>query len=348
LAGDDLRAKHPKNLEIRLYRLHMAVGRNAEDAHVTSFHDQAPCRPRGAEASFIAKACRFSMTAMSLAVAIAIVSFVDGTAFAQQEKVVAKVNGRDITEADVRLAEAEIGNDLGSIPAEQRRRVLVEYLIENALFAEAAEADKLGGGASFDDRMKYWQRRALRDAYFDKSVKGAVSDADARKLYDAQLSAAKPQEEIRARHILVENEDKAKEVQEKIKRGDDFTQLAKDYSKDPGSKDDGGDLGYFARGQMVPQFEEAAFKLNKGDVSAPVQSQFGWHVIKLEDKRQRGAPEFDTIKDRIVASLVHRKAQEVAASLREKAKLEFVDPDLKAAVDAENQIRPAPAAEPKK
>ena len=261
---------------------------------------------------------------------------------AAQDNIIAKVNGRDITETDVRLAEAEIGNDLGSIPPDQRRRVLIEYLIENTLFAQAAEGDKLGSGQSFDSRMRYWQRRALRDAYFEKSVKTTVQESEARRLYDAQIAAAKPQEEMRARHILVESEQKAKEIFELIAHGEDFAKMAKQHSKDPGSKDEGGDLGYFTRGQMVPVFEEAALKLKKGDVSQPVQSQFGWHIIKLEDKRQRGAPPFEQIKDRIMASLIHRRAQEIGQKLRESAKLEFVDPALKAEVESENKIRPVP------
>ena len=269
------------------------------------------------------------------------------TTFAQ-DKVLAKVNGRAITEADLRMAEAEIGNDLGSIPADQRRRVLVEYLIETHLFAEAAEGEKLGQGPAFDERIKYWQRRALREAYFERSVKGSVTEAEAKKIYDAQIAAAKPQEEARARHILVETEAKAKEIHEKIAHGEDFARMAKEHSKDPGSKEDGGDLGYFSRGQMVPVFEDTAFKLKKGEVAQPVQSQFGWHVIKLEDKRQRGAPPFDQIKERIMASLVHRKAQEIGQTLREKAKLEFIDPALRAEAEKDSQIRPAPAAPQKK
>ena len=265
-----------------------------------------------------------------------------------QDKVVAKVNGREITELDVSLAEAEIGNDLGSIAPEQRRRVLVEYLIENHLFAQAAEGEKLGSGPAFDERMKYWQRRALRDAYFDKSVKMAVNEAEAKKLYDSQMTAAKPQEEMRARHILVETEAKAKEVFELIAHGEDFARMAKQHSKDPGSKEEGGDLGYFTRGQMVLVFEESALKLKKGEVSQPVQSQFGWHIIKLEDKRQRGAPPFDQIKDRIMASLIHRKAQEIGQKLREGATIDFIDPALKAEAEAETKMRPAPAAPGKK
>lgn len=193
-----------------------------------------------------------------------------GAAALGQERVVAKVNGKEITETDMRLAEAEIGNELGNLPPETRRRVLLEYLIENQLFAEAADGEKLGSGTQFDDRMQYWRRRALRDAYFERTVKASISNADARKAYDQQVAGAKQEEEIRARHILVDSEQQAKEVFEKIAHGEDFVRMAKAHSKDPGSKEDGGDLGYFARGQMVPQFEEAAFKLKKGDMSAPV------------------------------------------------------------------------------
>ena len=149
--------------------------------------------------------------------------------------------------------------------------------------------------------MQYWRRRALRDAYFDKSVREAVSDADAKKFYDSQVGGVKPEEEVRARHILVDSKDKAREIFEKIAHGSDFAQLAKENSKDPGSKDQGGELGFFVRGQMVPQFEEVAFKLKKGEVSEPFESQFGWHIVRVDDRRQRAAPAFEAVKDRVVA-----------------------------------------------
>ena len=265
------------------------------------------------------------------------------------DPVVAKVNGRAITEADVRLAEGEIGNDLGTIEPAKRRQVLVEYLIENMLFAEAAEKEKLATGQSFDERQRYWSRRALRDTYFDKSVKGAVTDVEARKFYETEIvAAAGNEEEVRARHILVESETQAKEIYEKIAHGEDFSKMARQFSKDPGSKDEGGDLGYFTRGRMVPQFEEIAFKTPKGDVSLPLQSQFGWHLIKVEDKRKRTAPPFEALKDRIVATLVHRKAVEIGKSLRGAAQLEIVDPALKAQVDRETGIRAVPGPQPKR
>ncbi len=266
---------------------------------------------------------------------------------AAQEKVVAKVNGKTITESDMQLAEAEIGSELGSIPAEARRRVVLEYIIENQLFADAAEAAKLGSGSAFEERMAYWRRRALREYYFEAELNKSISEAEAKKFYDQQVSGAKAQEEVRARHILVETEAQAKELQERVNKGEDFVALAKAHSKDPGSKGEGGDLGYFGKGQMVPVFEETAFSLKPGEVSAPVKSQFGWHIVKLEDRRQRGAPPFDAIKERIIASLIHRKAQEVAADLRSKAQLEYVDPAIKAQIDQEKAIKPVPAPAPK-
>src|SRR5213078_1226832 len=114
---------------------------------------------------------------------------------------------------------------------------------------------------------------------------------------------------------VVDSKDKAREIYEKLAHGSDFAQLAKENSKDPGSKDQGGELGFFKRGQMVPQFEEAAFRLTKGEVGEPVESQFGWHIIKVDDRRQRAAPPFEAVKDRVVASMIHQKAQQIATHL---------------------------------
>ena len=271
-----------------------------------------------------------------------------------QDKVVAKVNGKSLTESDLKYAEAEIGADIGNLPEATRRRVLIEYLIENLLFAEAAETQKLGSGAAFDERLQYWRRRALRETYFDTSVKSLVSEAEARKLYDAQvaqLAQTKAEEEVKASHILVKEEAMAKEIAAKLVAGDDkgFAEAAKANSLDPGSKEDGGSLGYFGKGQMVPQFEEAAFKLKKGEISAPIQTQFGWHIIRLDDRRAKPTPkipEFAEVKERIMASLMHKKAQETLDGLRGKATLEYIDPEVKKQVDAE-KAAPAGAQPPK-
>ena len=215
---------------------------------------------------------------------------------------------------------------------------LLEFLIDNQLFAEAAEGAKARPGRRISRRgSTILKRRALRELYFEKVIKASVSDADARKIYDDQVKLLKPEEEVSARHILVETEDQAKELKEKLNNGADFAQLAKENSKDPGSKDDGGNLGYFGHGQMVPQFEEVVFKLKKGEVSDPVKTQFGWHLVKLEDRRTKQPPAFEIVKDRIVQSMLLQKAQQSPPSSAAKAKIEFVDPEIKKAVDDRNK-----------
>ena len=282
------------------------------------------------------------MAVMTLALAGATVPVLSNAAWAE-DKVVATINGIPVTDKDLAIADSEIGADMGTMPPLQKRMSLLEFLIDNQLFAEAADAEKLGQGADFETRLKYLKRRALRELYFDKVIKASVSDADARKLYDDQVKLIKPEEEVSARHILVESEDKAKELKEKLKAGGDFVALAKENSKDPGSKEDGGNLGYFGHGQMVPQFEEVVFKLGKGEVSEPVKTQFGWHLIKIEDKRMKQPPAFDIVKDRIIQSQLLQKAQQSAVALRAKSKIEIVDPEIKTAIDERNkQLEPKP------
>jgi peptidyl-prolyl cis-trans isomerase C len=265
----------------------------------------------------------------------AIVLCFGGLAVRAEDATIARINGKTITEADMRLAEAEIGNDLGTLPDGTKRRVLLEFLIENQLFADAAEEARLSAGSNFDERMQYWRRRALRDVYFDKTIKDSFSDAQAKTFYEQQVGSRTPEEEVKARHILVESKEKATELYEKIVHGADFAQLAKEYSKDPGSKDQGGDLGYFSRGQMVPQFEDAAFALKKDEVGQPFETQFGWHIIKLDERREQAAPKFDAVKDRIRAAMIHQKAQQLATQLRGKAKIEYLDPEIKKSVEGE-------------
>ena len=253
------------------------------------------------------------------------------------DTVVAKVNGQNITENDLRLAEAELGQELANLPPEVKRRALAEYLIDNTLFSDAAEAEKLGTTPQFEEQMRYLRRRLLREQYFEKSLKATVNEAEAKKIYDARIAEVKPEHEVAARHILVADEAKAKELRAKIVGGGDFAALAKENSTDTGSKEQGGLLGYFSKGQMVPEFEAAAFKLQEGEVSEPVKTNFGWHIIKLEDRRRKEPPTFDSVKATIMNSLVVRKAQEKAAEFRLKAQVEYVDADIKKQVEEHKQ-----------
>ncbi|NJM34919.1 MAG: peptidylprolyl isomerase [Rhodomicrobium sp.] len=234
----------------------------------------------------------------------------------------------------MKFAEAEIGAELAGVPAESRRRVLMEYLVEAHLMAAAAEKDKLADGAAFEQRMKYYRLRAMRDSYFEQKIRDAVPEAEAKALYDERVKSLPQQQEVRARHILVKTEDEAKTVAEELKKGGDFAELAKKYSQDRGGAA-GGDLGYFTRGQMVPAFEEAAFKLEKDKISDPVQTEFGWHILKVEDKRDRQPPSFEEVKDQITASLIQAKLQAAVQDLRDNGKIEILDAELKKEVEAE-------------
>ncbi len=280
------------------------------------------------------------MKTIASAALIAAVAFIASPALAAPDTVVAKVNNTPITESEMSFAQSEIGQELAGIPQENRRRVLMEYLTEAHLMAESAEKAKLGSGADFENRMKYYKLRALRDTYFEKKIRDAVTDKEAKALYDLKVKSLPVQKEVRARHILVKTEDEAKKIAKELKGGADFGEMAKKHSKDHGGQG-GGDLGYFTHGQMVKEFEEAAFALEKGKVSAPVKTDFGWHLIKLEDKRDRNPPSFDEVKDQIKASLVQSNLQTSILEMRKAAKIEVVDADLKKALEQEKVQRAA-------
>ncbi len=252
-------------------------------------------------------------------------------AAAADDAVVARVNGVDIKQSDLDFAASEVGPRLANYTPADRKRVLLQYVIENELMAEAGEKDKLKDAANFTDRVKYHERRALRDAFFDASITNGVSDDAAKKIFDEKIGGVKPEQEIHARHILVPTEEEAKKVAERLKNGEDFATVAKEVSKDTNAE--GGDLGFFTRGQMLKPFEDAAFALDVGQISAPVQTQFGWHIIKVEEKRDQKLPTFDQVKEAIKAQLVQQKAQEVVTGLRDAAKIEVVDPELKKSMD---------------
>jgi peptidyl-prolyl cis-trans isomerase C len=250
---------------------------------------------------------------------------------AADDVVIARVNGVDIKQSDLDFAASEVGPRLANYTPQDRKRVLLQYVIENELMAGAGQNDNLDKADSFPSRVKYHERRALRDAFFDAKIHGAVTDADARKIFDEKIAELKPEQEVHARHILVETEPEAKEVAERLKKGEDFAAVAKEKSKDANAE--GGDLGFFPRGQMLKPFEDAAFALDIGQISEPVQTQFGWHIIKVDEKRDQKLPTFDEVKEAIIAQLVQQKAQEVVTGLRDGAKIEVVDAELKKSMD---------------
>ena len=264
-------------------------------------------------------------------VALALVWAVRGDA--QSDPVVAKVNGAEIHESDLASAEQDIGQNLPPLPPEGKRDYLITYVSDMMLVAKAAEDKKLGETEDFKRKLLLARSKLLMDALLQNEAKAAVTDAALRKVYDDAIKQIGEDKEVQARHILVETEDDAKTILASLNTGGNFDAIAKEKSKDPGSKDSGGDLGYFSKDQMVPEFSEAAFKLDKGQVSDPVKTQFGWHIIKVEDTRSKPAPAYDQVKDQVEAFVVRKAQAELVQKLRTEGKIERLDkkPDAKPA-----------------
>ncbi|MDF3064262.1 MAG: peptidylprolyl isomerase [Microvirga sp.] len=246
-------------------------------------------------------------------------------AAASPDKVVARAEGVTVTEGDIALAAEDPALSLPGMSDAQKRDVLVAYVVDLKLGAKAAAAAKVGEGAEFARKMAYFRDKLLLDEYLDREVKKAVTPEAARKLYDETVKTMTPEPEVRARHILVEQEDEAKKAQARVKGGESFEKVAEELSKDPGSKGEGGDLGFFAKDRMVAPFAEAAFKLDPGQVSDPVKTQFGWHVIKVEEKRVKPIPPFEEMKDQVDQYLTRKAQQDLVLKLRQNAKIERLD-----------------------
>lgn len=267
-----------------------------------------------------------------LGLAIALSAVLAGVAIAQDNKVVARVDGVDITEMDLANAQSALGAEVAGMPEEFRRRQAMEFLITNQLMAEAGSKKNFQDDPGFDQRMKTYRRLALSELFFEKEVRGAVTEAEAKKVYDQRVAEFQPQLQVRARHILVEKEDEARDIIKRLAKGEDFAKLAKEHSKDVGA-DAGGDLGYFGKGDMVKPFDEAVFDLDVKQVSEPVQTQFGWHVIEVLEKGKTQPNSFEDDKGRIMAELIQQKMGTVVGELRQKTKVEITDPVLKKAME---------------
>lgn len=275
---------------------------------------------------------RASIAQIAFAAGLLALSAVPG--FAQDDKVVATINGQNITEADITQAESDLDQQFSRLPAEQRRAAALSAIIEIRLFSQDAVKKGLDQDPTFKRRMAFLQERALHAAEVETEIAKKITDEEIRARYDKEVAATPPVNEVKARHILVKTKEEAQEIIKRLEAGEKFEDIAKEKSTDTGSGANGGDLGYFAPGQMVPEFEKAAFALEVGKFTVePVQSQFGWHIIKVEDKRAQQPPAFDDVKEQFRSLVLREKYSALADSLRGAAKIDITDPELKKAVD---------------
>jgi peptidyl-prolyl cis-trans isomerase C len=251
---------------------------------------------------------------------------------AGQDQVLAKVNGIEIRQSDLNAVEEEAGQ-IPPMSEGAKRDYLVAFLTDMILVSKAADEQKLGDTPEYQRKLDFARKKLLMSALLGKVGSAAVTDDVMKKVYDDAVKQMPAEEEVHARHILIRAdagdekaskaaEDKIKTVIARLNKGEDFAKVAGEVTEDPSGKANGGDLGYFGKEQMVPEFADAAFGLDKGKVSQPVKTQFGWHVLKVEDKRTKPAPSFDEVKPQ-VEQFVTRKAQaDLVTKLREGAKVE--------------------------
>jgi peptidyl-prolyl cis-trans isomerase C len=240
------------------------------------------------------------------------------------DPVLARANGIDIRQSDLALAEEDIGSAMPQMGPDQKRDYLITYLADVIILAQAADQHQLANRNDVKQRIEFERHKALMEALLQDAGKAAMTDDAMHKVYDEAIKQTPNEEEVRARHILVATEGEAKDIEAQLKNGADFAAVAKEKSKDPGAAE-GGELGWFTKDQMVPEFAEAAFRLDKGQISDPIKTQFGWHIIQVEDKRIKPTPTYDQVKGQLQNYIARRAQAELVDNLRKSATIERFD-----------------------
>ena len=236
--------------------------------------------------------------------------------------VLATVNGEEITQADIDLFYQELPDQMKQIPVEQVQNQILDRLIDQQLILREAKKARLDKRPDIERKLAYEKTKILNESYLEIVLEKEVTPERIREVYNRAIALEKKREEVKARHILVKTEAEALDIINALKRGGDFISLAKERSTGPSGKN-GGDLGFFTADQMVPPFSKAAYALRKGETSdKPVQTQFGWHVIKVEDRRLAGARPFEELEPQIREQLVTKAYEKIIQQFRKTAKIE--------------------------
>lgn len=238
----------------------------------------------------------------------------------------ATIDGTPLKGTEVQAFVAKLPPQVQGAPADKALELIVNQMINDRLVAKEAAAEKLDTNPVIAKRIQEAKEQVIRDAFVEKKLEGKITDAKVKAKYDELTKAMTPQDEIRASHILVKDEATAKDVLAQLAKGGDFAALAKKYSIDP-TKDNGGDLGYFVRGAMVKEFGDVVFGMKKGETTKEaVKTQFGYHIIKVVDRRPQQKPKFDQVKDQIRGQLTDEQIRDIVKDLRDKAKVEVTLP----------------------
>ena len=270
---------------------------------------------------------RLTLGAAALAVTLSITP--GGVLAADDDPVVATVNGTKILKSMLVTAQQLLPEQYQKIPLMQIYPALVDTVIDMKLSAADARKKRLHETKEFKVLMSRIEDQMLQRTVLQAEMDKALTEEALKRRYDGLIADEKSSTEVHARHILVKTKEEATDIIEQLQNGASFEVTAKEKSTGP-SATSGGDLGFFGKGQMVPEFEKAAFSLRKGKFTdTPVKTQFGWHIIKLEDRRKSEPPSFDSIKQKLQTEISQETGAEYVSGLRKEAKIERFDLDGK-------------------
>lgn len=263
---------------------------------------------------------------------------VAGDVAADTSKVVAKVNGGVITLDQVKTYAKSMPQQIANAPMEQVFPMVQEQMVMGEVISGQPGAKDLANDPEVQQRMATMRDNVIRATFLEREVAKRVNDSTLKKEYDAFVKGFQPVDEVSAQHILVDDEAKAKEIIAKIKAGGKFEDQVKEFSKDKGAAGNG-DLGFFKQADMVKEFADAAFAMKKGELSkAPVKTQFGWHVIQVNDRRQSKAPGFEELQPQLKEKAQREAFEAILAELRKNANIELFD------MNGNSLAKAAPAA----
>jgi peptidyl-prolyl cis-trans isomerase C len=257
------------------------------------------------------------------------------------DPVVAKVNGQAIHLSDVSAAARSLPPNLQGMPPQQIYPRLLDGLVNQIVLADAARKAGVDKDPQVERQVTASTDRVLANALLTKEVLPTITEQALRARFAREIADKPPQEEVHAKHILVDSEVQAKAIIAELNKGADFSALAKKYSKDPGAAD-GGDLGFFKRDEMMPAFSDAAFALQPGQFTqTPVHTQFGWHVILVVARRKVPQPTFEQARDELRQEMVREGVQKEIMQARSAATVVVFNPDGSPRRDTDTAVPPA-------
>lgn len=250
---------------------------------------------------------------------------------ATQDYVMLTINGEDISKAEFDVLWREVfapnpAPDFNAIEPDMQKNILLGLVSERAVY-DAADAQGIVDRPSIKAAIEKLTRQLVVQTYLQEKNDGKLTDDKLRAMYEKKMSREEAKTELRARHILVESQEDAKEVYHKLKTGTDFAELAKEKSTDTGSGAKGGELGWFAPDNMVPEFSQAAMKLSVGEISKPVKSPFGYHIIELEERRTAAPRPFEQVKPLLLEEAQQEANRQAIMDVLQKADIKWFAPD---------------------